>query len=144
MEDNSPALFDENFANPFPGGIDTSAVVAKYERGTQDWANVQFELPFRMDLSTRNVFKMKVYIDPAAAVKTVSVKLQDTQMGANAWQTQDEKKLENLNGGEWLDLTFDFSDAATNDKYDKIVVQFGDEGTAKGDGIFYFDDFELQ
>lgn len=144
VEDNSPALFDENFANPFPGGIDTSAVVAKYVRGTMDYANVQFELPFRMDLTTRNVFKMKVYVDSAATVKTVSVKLQDTQMGANAWQTQTERKIENLTAGEWLDLTFDFSAVSTNDKYDKIVVQFGDEGTAKGDGTFYFDDFALQ
>ena len=144
VEDNNPALFDENFDNPFPGGINTSAKVAKYVRGTEDYANLQFELPFRMDLSTRNVFKMKVYVDDAAAVKTVSVKLQDTKMGGNAWQTQTEKKIQDVTSGSWVELTFDFSDVSTNQDYDKVVVQFGDEGAAKGDGTFYFDDFNLQ
>jgi len=143
VQDNSPALFDENFDNPFPGGINTSAKVAKYVRGTMDYANMQFELPFRMDLSTRNVFKVKVYIDPAAAVKTVSLKLQDTKMGGNAWQTQTEVKLQTLDSGSWIELTFDFSSVATNVNYDKIVLQFGDEGANKGDGTFYFDDFRL-
>lgn len=144
VQDNGPALFDDNFDNPYPSGIDVSAKVAKYVRGTNDWANLQFELPFRMDLSTRNVFKMKVYIDPAAAVKTVSVKLQDTKMGANAWQTQTEVKQQNLTAGQWIELTFDFSSVSTNTNYDKVVVQFGDEGANKGDGTFYFDDFMLQ
>ncbi len=144
VEDNNPALFDDNFDNPYPGGIDNSAKVAKYVRGTQDYANLQFELPFRMDLSTRNVFKMKVYIENDAAVKTVSVKLQDTKMGGNAWQTQTEVKKENVTSGEWVELTFDFSAVSTNTDYDKVVVQFGDEGAAKGDGTFYFDDFALQ
>lgn len=144
VQDNTPALFDEAFDNPASGGINTSAKVAKYVRGTQDYANIQFELPFRMNLTTRNVFKMKVYIDAAAAVKTVAVKLQDTKMGGNAWQTQTEKKIQDVATGSWVELTFDFSEVATNENYDKIVVQFGDEGANKGDGTFYFDDFQLQ
>jgi len=144
VQDNNPALFNDSLDNPYPGGINTSARVAKYVRGTSDYANLQFELPFRMDLSTRNVFKMKVYIENDAAVKTVSVKLQDTKMGANAWQTQTEVKKENVTSGEWVELTFDFSSVSTNTDYDKVVVQFGDEGDAKGDGTFYFDDFALQ
>ncbi|MBN2348096.1 MAG: PKD domain-containing protein [Bacteroidales bacterium] len=144
VEDNSPALFDENFDNPASGGINTSAKVAKYVRGTQDYANIQFELPFRMNLSTRNVFKMKVYVDAATAVKTVAVKLQDSKMGGNAWQTQTERKIQDVTDDSWVELTFDFSEVATNENYDKIIVQFGDEGANKGDGTFYFDDFALE
>jgi len=144
VPDNSPAEFVEDFANPVSGGLNTSAHVGKYQRGTQDWANIQFELAYRMNLSSRNVFKMKVYIDAAATVPTVSMKLQDTKQGGNAWQTQTEIKHQNITKGEWVELTFDFSAVSTNTAYDKIVVQFGDEGTNKGDGLFYFDDLILQ
>jgi len=144
VQDNSPALFTEDFANPVSGGINTSAHVAKYQRGTQDYANLQFELSYRMNLTTHNVFKMKVYIDAAAAVPTVSMKLQDTKMGGNAWQTQKEVKLTGQTKGEWIELTFDFSAFSAETVYDKIVVQFGDEGVNKGDGLFYFDDLKLQ
>jgi len=90
------------------------------------------------------VFKMKVYIDAAATVPVVSMKLQDTKMGGNAWQTQTEVKKTGVATGQWVELTFDFSSVSTNELYDKIVVQFGDEGSNKGDGLFYFDDLQLQ
>jgi PKD repeat protein len=144
FKDNDPTLFDENFNNPAPDAVNSSEKVAKYVRGSQDWANVQFTLDFRMNLTARNKFKMKLYIDAAAAKKTVAVKLQDSQLGGNAWSTQAEVKDTLLEAGKWLDLTFDFSKVSTNTKYDKIVVQFGDEGAKKGDGTFYFDDFKLE
>jgi len=144
VADNGPELFVEDFDNPVSGGINTSAKVAKYQRGTQDYANLQFELAYRMDLSTRNIFKIKVYIDAAATVPTVSMKLQDTKMGGNAWQTQTEVKKTTLTTGQWIELTFDFSAVSTRTDYDKVIVQFGDEGGNKGDGLFYFDDLNLQ
>ena len=49
VADNSPARFVEDFANPVSGGINTSAKVGKYVRGTQDYANLQFELSYRMN-----------------------------------------------------------------------------------------------
>jgi hypothetical protein len=90
------------------------------------------------------VFKVKVYIDNAATVPTVAMKLQDTKQGGNAWQTQHEVKIQNVTKGEWVELTFDFSSSSANTAYDKIVLQFGDEGANKGDGLFYFDDLILQ
>lgn len=142
--DNSPTEFVEDFANPFSTGINTSAHVGKYQRGTQLYANLQFVLSYRMNLSTRNVFKMKVYIDNAASVPTVALKLQDTKQGGNAWQTQTEVKIQSIAKGVWTELTFDFSGVSTNTAYDKIVLQFGDEGASLGDGLFYFDDLQLQ
>lgn len=142
--DNSPTEFVEDFANPVSGGINTSDHVGKYQRGTQLYANLQFVLSYRMNLSTRNVFKMKVYIDNAATVPTVALKLQDTKQGGNAWQTQTESKIQSIAKGVWTELTFDFSGVSTNTAYDKIVLQFGDEGTSLGDGLFYFDDLQLQ
>lgn len=144
VADNNPTEFVEDFDNPVSGGINTSSKVGKYQRGTSDWANLQFELSYRMDLSTRNVFKIKVYIDDAATVPTVTMKLQDTKQGGNAWQTQTEIKFADQTKGEWIELTFDFSTVSTNTDYDKIVLQFGDEGANKGDGLFYFDDLVLQ
>jgi len=47
----------------------------------------------------------------------------------------------------WTELTFDFSTLSIpvermTDYFDKIVIQFGDEGHTV-DGTFYFDDFEV-
>jgi len=70
----------------------------------------------------------------------LAVKLQNSDMGGNAWQTQHEIVKADLEMNKWLELEFDFSGVATRTDYDKIVIQFGAEGHA-GPGFFYFDDF---
>ncbi|MFA6834506.1 MAG: hypothetical protein WCR14_07530, partial [Bacteroidaceae bacterium] len=43
---------------------------------------------------------------------------------------------------QWVELTFDFSEAADRTDFDKIVIQLGQEGHT-GTGIFYLDDFDF-
>ncbi len=110
-----------------------------------------------MDLRDRHVFRLKVFIPDyndftteaaedwqsyKTLQKQVSVKLQNRELGGNAWTTQTEviQPVAELN--KWVELTFDFSSAADREDYDQIVIQIGGEAIYTG-GIFFIDDFEL-
>ena len=111
------------------------------------------ELSFNLDLNTHDKVKMKVYI-PSTNTYTVdglkqkaSVKFQRWQEGGNAWESQAEVIIEDIPVDEWTELTFDFTTITIPAErisgfFNKIVVQFGDEGHTE-DGTFYFDDFEV-
>ncbi|HSG68660.1 MAG TPA: hypothetical protein VK994_08135, partial [Bacteroidales bacterium] len=74
--------------------------VADYARsGSFEWTNAQTVLGHRMDLSSRNIFSVDVYFPSENAygddlTSTAAVKLQNSLLGANAWMTQTEIKLE--------------------------------------------------
>jgi len=76
---------------------------------------------------------------------TVSVKLQNSLLGGNAYTTQIEivKTITPAQYNTWVQLEFDYSASATQTLYDKIVVQLGGEGHPNP-GIFYIDDFEFK
>jgi hypothetical protein len=149
------------YDNPAPVGANTSAKVGKYVKaGGQGgaFANVQVKLPYKMDLRQRHTFKLKAFIpsynDYTTAggevwqsyqtlQKQVSVKLQNSELGGNAYTTQAEVIQKNLPLNEWVELTFDFTGATTDrTDFDIIVLQVGGEGIYT-DGIFFVDDFEL-
>ncbi len=148
----------DNFA-PVP--VNESAKVAIYQKGAGEWTNVNTVLDYFIDLSTRNKFTMKVFIpefndyvtscNPGTdwlpthtLMPQVDVKLHDTRMGGNAWQTQVVRShvltVDQL--GQWVQLEFDFSDVSERVDFDKVVVQFGAEGHCVP-GIFYMDEFKL-
>ncbi|OHX67629.1 PKD domain-containing protein [Flammeovirga pacifica] len=154
--------------------IDATTQVLLYTKnGTVD--DVQVTLNHRMDLSTNNTFKLKVYfpssndydtIDETAEAwkdtdgsldAMVNVKLYDTKMGGNAWQTEAAIRVSSDLRDQWVEVEFNYSghevlnrdngdvvwdDAATSDTYDKIIIQIGGEGH-KQSGTFYIKDFEL-
>ncbi len=147
-----------NFA-PVP--INTSDNVAIYRKGTGEWNNVSVVLDYLLDLSTRNVFTLKVFVpswndyvtecDPNTPwiathnlLPQIDIKLQDSSLGGNAWQTQQVRSvtLTEDQMDQWLELTFDFSDVSDRTDFDQIVLQIGNEGHCN-DGIFYVDDFKL-
>lgn len=123
--------------------------VAEYNRsGNFEWTNAQFVLDHRMDLSTRNQFKVNAYFPSTNdytgdLTPTLALKLQNSLMGGNAWMTQTEVILTVEEFDTWVDLNFDFSQVADSVNYDQIVVQFGGEGHFVP-GMFYFDDFYLE
>lgn len=147
------------YDNPAPVPINTSAKVGKYVKapgGGGAFSNVQIQLPYKMDLRERHVFKMKVFIpsyndytteggESWQTYKTLqryaSVKLQNRDE-AEAFRTQTEVLHKDLPLNEWVELTFDFSSAAANTTYNTIVIQLGGEGIYTG-GIFFIDDFVL-
>jgi len=147
-----------NFA-PVP--VNESANISTYKKGAGEWTNLSTELDFIMDLSERNVFTMKVFVpnfndyvtqcNPGTDWLTehnlkpqVDVKLHDTKMEGNAWQTQEVRShvLTDDQLGKWIELTFDFSDVSDRVDFDKIVIQLGAEGHCN-EGLFYIDDFML-
>ena len=139
-------------------GANTSSKVFLYQKTSAFYSNIRFDAAgYKFDLTAQNKVTLKVYIPSyndyttennvagdwvsnKKLAKKVAVKLQNSKLGGNAYTTQTEVSFNNLETDKWLELTFDFSSVSTREDYDRIVIQFGDEGHA-GPGIFFFDDF---
>ncbi|NOQ25169.1 MAG: PKD domain-containing protein [Bacteroidales bacterium] len=139
-------ILDESFDNPSTTGINASAKVAKYYKaGSYQYTNAQFGLDYRMNLATRNVFKMKVYYAAGSGgTKKVAMKLQNSLMGGTAWETETVVTQDITTEDAWEEITFDFSGVSTNTDYDQIIVQFGSGDAGAPAGTFYFDELDLQ
>ncbi len=142
--------------------VDTSENIAIYEKAAFEWTNVKTVLDFRMDLSERNVFSMKVFMPNFNDYETacnpgtdwltehnlkpqVDVKLQNSLLEGNAWTTQEVRGhlLSSDQLGRWVELEFDFSDVPNRDDFDQIIIQLGAEGHCNS-GTFYIDEFKLK
>lgn len=148
------------YDNPAPVPINTSNKVGRYIKATGaggQFGNIQVPLGYKMDIRTRHVFKLKVFIpsyndytaiggEPWQSYNTlqkqVSIKLQNSELGGNAYTTQAEIIKNNLATDQWIELTFDFTAFAAREDFDKVIIQIGGEAIHAG-GIFFFDDFEL-
>jgi PKD repeat protein len=131
------------YDNPAPVPINTSAKVGKYVKANGpagEYANVQIPLDYRLDLRTRHVFKLKVFIPSyndyttiggedwqsyKTLQKQVSMKLQNSLLGGNAYTTQVEVIQKNLETDKWVELTFDFAAHSAREDFDKVVIQIG-------------------
>lgn len=151
-------LVSASYSNPAPVGANTSSKVFLYQKTSAFYSNIRFDATgYKFDLTTLNKVTLKVYIPSyndyttennvagdwvsnKKLAKKVAVKLQNSKLGGNAYTTQTEVSFTNLETDKWLELTFDFSSVSSREDYDRIVIQFGDEGHA-GPGIFFFDDF---
>ncbi|MHC1778386.1 MAG: T9SS type A sorting domain-containing protein [Lentimicrobium sp.] len=122
--------------------------VADYLRsGSFEWTNAQFILDHRMDLTIRNIFDIRVFFPSTndytgSLTPTAALKLQNSLLGGEAWQTQTEVKLTVEEFDTWVTLQFDFSAVSDRQDYDQVVVQFGGEGHFVP-GQFHFDDLIL-
>lgn len=126
--------------NPFSGGVNTSAKVAKMVKNPgQPWGGSFLTLdgPINFGLSTQ--LRMKVY-SPRAGAK-VLLKVENSANGAQNF----EREVVIPNGNAWQEMSFDFSGINTGNTYDRVVIIF-DLGTM-GDGspnfTYYFDDIRL-
>lgn len=153
-------LTNASYANPAPVPSNTSSKVYLYERSSDFYGNIFFKSTgYKFDLTNQNKIKIKVFIpsyndytkenNVAGSWITnkklrpqVSIKLQNSEAGGSAWETQTEIVKGDLPTDRWIDLEFDFSAVSANKNYDKIVIQFGAEGHS-GAGIFFFDDFQF-
>ena len=143
--------------NPAPIPINTSNKVYRYQKRLF-YSNLSFTASdYKFDLTRQNKIRLKVYIPSYNDYETenavagdwitekrlrpqLAVKLQNSDMGGNAWETQTEIIKRDLTMDRWLELEFDFISVSDCEDYDKIVIQFGGEGHA-GEGLFFFDDF---
>jgi hypothetical protein len=70
------------------------------------------------------------------------MKLQNRDLGGNAYTTQAEVKFNDLETDMWLELEFDFSSVSDRIDFDQVVIQIGGEAIHTG-GIFFIDDLIL-
>ncbi len=158
--DSMGPLVDPFYSNPAPLGVNTSSKVFLYQKTSAFYSNIYFDAKtYKFNLTEQNKIKLKVYLpsyndytstyDVAGSwvainqlQHQVSVKLQDSSLGGNAYTTQTEVAKTNLATDKWIELTFDFSSVSTRQDYDRIVIQFGAEGHA-APGLFFLDDFSF-
>ena len=158
--DNSGGSLKVGYDNPATFGINTSAKVGKYikpDGQSNEYSNVQTKFDFKMDLRDRHIFRLKAFIPGyndyvttgaedwqsyKTLQKQVSIKLQNSELGGNAYTTQAEVIQSGLPTDEWVELTFDFTGAKDRTDFDVIVIQIGGEAIFTG-GTFFIDDFEL-
>lgn len=156
----SMGQLDYIYSNPAPVPVNLSRKVYLYEKNTEFYSNISYTVTdYKFDLSVMNKVRMKVYIPsyndyttvanvagnwiPVNQLqKQVAVKLQNSEAGGNAWETQTEVVKKDIPTDKWVELEFDFSAVKDRTDYDKIVIQFGAEGHA-APGIFFFDDFSF-
>lgn len=144
--------------NPLPLPINESAKVYRYQKTNAFYTNLFWTAPdYKFDLTTQHKVRLKVMIPSYNDYTTennvagdwisekrlrpqLAIKLQNKELGGNAWTTQTEIIKKDLEMDKWLDLEFDFVGVKDRKDYDKIVIQFGSEGQS-GTGFFFFDDF---
>lgn len=128
-----------------------SAMVALYSKTNQQWANAYMELPagYRFDLRSISTFKMKVY---GEAGQEILLKLENTDLGGNAWTTGVEARYTILNSNTWEVVEFDFNGATAADGttdvtnsdygygYYNVIRIMCNPGNGEGTHEFYFDD----
>lgn len=148
------------YSNPAPVPVNQSKKVYLYEKPALFYSNISYAVSsYKFDLTHVNKVRMKVFIpsyndyDSSAEVagdwitmnklqKQVVVKLQNSELGNDAYTTQVEKVQANLATDKWLEVVFDFSNVSNRQDFNKIVIQFGSEGHAAS-GLFFFDDFSF-
>ncbi|MDO6801643.1 hypothetical protein Q4595_04185 [Wenyingzhuangia sp. 1_MG-2023] len=133
-------------ANPSKTGINTSDNVLQYVDEGGQYANIRFDLNAdktdKFDLSTKNVFKVKVYVpSPGTAhveSNNIVLKLQDGS-SASPWEGQVVVE-HTYEYDTWQELTFDFSAYSAETKFSRVVVQFNGENNYEW-VTAYLDDF---
>ena len=105
---------------------------------------MNFDYGQNFDLSTNNVFRVKVYVPtPTTAYAEpaqLALKLQDGS-SATPWTTQVEI-IQPYQYDTWQELVFDFGAQAAATNFNRIVVQFNGENNYEG-VVAYIDDFSL-
>lgn len=126
-------------ANPQSSGINTSATVVELIRnGGQVWAGSKIVLANKLDFSTNNAIRMKVFT--AAPIGTnVTFKIEDAANGAVNVEVPAVTTVQNA----WETLEWDFTGTAAN-TYDALVFLFdlGHTGDGTATSTFLFDDVE--
>ena len=111
----------------------TSSVLEYVDPGSGFYANLQLRTCNKFDMSATNVFTMDVYIDGASVTGSspnqIAFKLQNNDLGGNAWTTQIELVVPINAVDTWQTVEFDFTgtDAMTRDDIDQVVIQFNSE-----------------
>lgn len=132
-------------ANPFPGGLNTSATVGKYTVGHAGWSGTYSPLNAPIDFAVGKKVKVLVYNpDPANIGKKLNVEL-ESAVGGSPANGVGVLKVAFTTSGAWEELVFDFSTITAipaTAKFNQLVLRFDDGHTGSGP-IFYVDNFRF-
>ncbi|MFH4964855.1 hypothetical protein V8G69_07605 [Gaetbulibacter sp. M235] len=131
MNQDTPEV--EKIATPNKNDVNSSKFSGKYidEVGAWDAVIIDFGAP--IDLSTKNVFSIKVFAPVAGILKA---KLEGGTSGGI------EVDAQITNTGVWKEYTFDFSSQAT-ENHTKIVLFFNAGVDTDGTEVYYMDDLKF-
>ena len=119
----------ERVDNPDPSGINTSAFVGKYTKGTAAFSTLAAVAPGLIDISTRPQFNLDVY---APGPGSVIMQLESVSQGnKEVERTIDE-------GNVWQNLSFDFSEYQSITDWSSLKLIFN-PGTEEEGAMFFFD-----
>lgn len=117
--------------NPSATGINTSAKVGRYVKGTDgSWAGIETTLSGKVDFSTNTQFKYKVY-SPVTGKALLKLEV----AGNPSSFVEVFANVTKVN--QWEELTFSFAGAASN-TFDKMAMFLDFDNNAGG--TFYIDD----
>lgn len=121
-------------SNPEPGGINSSATVARIIRnGGEPWAGSKLTLDENLDFSVRGIISMKVFTH--APVGTI-IKLKLEGLGETS------RDVPTTTSNEWETLIWDFTGQPANFNSLVFMFDFGNIGDSTAASIFLFDDIE--
>jgi hypothetical protein len=119
--------------NPASGGVNTSAKVGKYTKGTSTFSTVAAVAPGKIDLSAKPQFNLDVWTP--AGTTNVTMVLESVSNG-NKEVTRDIK-----NAGNWETLSFNFAAFQAVKDWTSIKILFNPSKAESGK-IFYFDNLK--
>jgi hypothetical protein len=136
-------------ANPSATGLNTSAMVGKYEKptGAETWSGTYSPLNIPINMAQGRKVKMLVYNPSAANIgKQVNVELEAAVAGTGATANGvGVLKAPITTSGAWEELVFDFNTISAipnTARFGQLVLRFND--VAKGAGeIIYIDNIRL-
>jgi len=116
-------------ANPDATGVNTTANVGRYQKGASPFSTLTAFLPNGLDLSSAPQLDLDVWAPAGAANVTMQL--------VSASQGNKERTVAIPNTGQWVKLSFEYSDFADINDYEEVRLLF-DNGVASS-AIYYFD-----
>ena len=136
-------------ANPFPGGINTSTKVGKYEKtnGAETWSGTYSPLNIPINFAHGNKVKILVYNPlPANVGKSLNVELEAAVAGTGATPNGvGVLKVPITTSGAWEELVFDFSTIPAipaTARFNQLVFRFNDIAQGTGE-VIYVDNIRI-
>jgi hypothetical protein len=126
-------------ANPNPSGLNTSAKVGKFTRGSESWSGTYSPLNTPINMANGKKIRVLAYNpDPALIGKKLNVELEAGSSLANGVAVL---KTAFTTSGAWEELVFDFGTIAAipaTEKFSQLVLRFNDAANGAG-AVIYVD-----
>ena len=133
-------------ANPDPTGLNTTASVGKFTRGSDNWSGTYSPLDSPIDFTKGNKVRVWVYnTDPSLIGKKLNIEL-EAATGGSPSNGVGVLKVAFTTSGAWEELVFDFSSIPgfplTTAQFNQLVLRF-DDGVSGSTAVFYIDNIRF-